>query len=126
MSIISVHNLSKTYRVHEKSAGFRNTAKDLFTRKYVYKQAVDDISFDVEPGEIVGLLGENGAGKTTSLKMLTGILYPIRAMQAVCHVRRNVQGELLVDAYSKFRQHSHEHTMCRIYIWQCGQHRRME
>ena len=76
MSIISVHNLSKTYRVHEKPAGFKNTVKDLFARKYVYKQAVDDISFEVEPGEIVGLLGENGAGKTTSLKMLTGILYP--------------------------------------------------
>ena len=76
MSIISVQNLSKTYRVHEKSAGFRNTVKDLFARIYIYKQAVDDISFDVEPGQIVGLLGENGAGKTTSLKMLTGILYP--------------------------------------------------
>ena len=76
MSIISVKNLSKTYRVHEKPAGFKNTIKDLFARKYIYKKAVDNISFDIQPGEIVGLLGENGAGKTTTLKMLTGILFP--------------------------------------------------
>ena len=76
MSIISVNDLSKTYRVHEKPAGFNNTIKDLFARKYIDKKAVDQISFIVEAGEIVGLLGENGAGKTTTLKMLTGILFP--------------------------------------------------
>jgi len=76
MSIIKVENLSKTYRIHEKPAGFTNTVKDLFARKYIDKKAVDDISFSVNKGEIVGLLGENGAGKTTTLKMLTGILYP--------------------------------------------------
>ena len=76
MSIITVHNLSKTYRIHEKPAGFRNTIIDLFARKYIEKKAVNNLSFSIEPGEIVGLLGENGAGKTTTLKMLTGILYP--------------------------------------------------
>jgi len=76
MDVITAENLSKTYRVHEKPAGFKNTVKDLFARKYIDKKAVDDISFTVGQGEIVGLLGENGAGKTTTLKMLTGILYP--------------------------------------------------
>lgn len=76
MSMIKVENLSKTYRIHEKPAGFKNTVKDLFVRKYIDKKAVDNISFSVNKGEIVGLLGENGAGKTTMLKMLTGILYP--------------------------------------------------
>ncbi|MCL2060129.1 MAG: ATP-binding cassette domain-containing protein [Oscillospiraceae bacterium] len=74
--VISVRDLVKTYRIHEKPAGFKNTIADLFARKYIEKKAVDNLSFDVEPGEIVGLLGENGAGKTTTLKMLTGILYP--------------------------------------------------
>ena len=39
-------------------------------------RAVDHVSFDVRPGEIFGLLGANGAGKTTVIKMLTGILRP--------------------------------------------------
>lgn len=36
-------------------------------------KAVDNISFTVEPGEIVGFIGPNGSGKTTTLKLLTGI-----------------------------------------------------
>ena len=75
-TIIQVNSLSKTYRIHEKPEGFKNTIKDLFSRKYIDKKAVNDLSFTVNTGEIVGLLGENGAGKTTTLKMLTGILYP--------------------------------------------------
>jgi ABC-2 type transport system ATP-binding protein len=38
--------------------------------------AVDDVSFHIGPGEVVGLLGHNGAGKTTIMKMLTGFLEP--------------------------------------------------
>ncbi len=76
MSIINVNNLSKSYKIHEKQEGLKNTIKDLFSRKYVYKDAVNNLNMTIEKGEIVGLLGENGAGKTTTLKMLTGILYP--------------------------------------------------
>jgi ABC-2 type transport system ATP-binding protein len=46
------------------------------TRKYGLVTAVDDVSFAVGNGEIVGLLGHNGAGKTTIMKMLTGYLEP--------------------------------------------------
>ena len=46
------------------------------TRKYGAFTAVDDVSFRVGDGEIVGLLGHNGAGKTTIMKMLTGYLEP--------------------------------------------------
>ena len=76
MSIIYVNNLSKSYKIHEKQEGLKSTIKDLFNRKYVYKEAVNNLNMTIEKGEIVGLLGENGAGKTTTLKMLTGILYP--------------------------------------------------
>ncbi len=46
------------------------------TYSYGSNRAVDDIAFDVEPGEIVGLLGPNRAGKSTTIKMLTGQLLP--------------------------------------------------
>ena len=46
------------------------------TRRYGDFTAVDDVSFHIGRGEIVGLLGHNGAGKTTIMKMLTGYLEP--------------------------------------------------
>ena len=46
------------------------------SRKYGDFTAVDEVSFEISPGEIVGLLGHNGAGKTTIMKMMTGFLEP--------------------------------------------------
>ncbi len=46
------------------------------SRRYGALKAVQDVSFDIQRGEIVGLLGHNGAGKTTIMKMLTGFLEP--------------------------------------------------
>jgi ABC-2 type transport system ATP-binding protein len=45
-------------------------------KQYNGQKAVDDISFELHPGEIVGFLGPNGAGKSTTLKMIAGILMP--------------------------------------------------
>ncbi|MEM7099510.1 MAG: ABC transporter ATP-binding protein [Pseudomonadota bacterium] len=46
------------------------------SRRYGEFLAVDDVTFTIQPGEVVGLLGHNGAGKTTIMKMLTGFLEP--------------------------------------------------
>lgn len=51
------------------------TAKDL-TRTFGAFTAVDHITFDVAAGEVFGFLGANGAGKTTAIRMLTGLLRP--------------------------------------------------
>ena len=50
-------------------------AKDL-TRTFGSFTAVDHITFDVKPGEVFGFLGANGAGKTTAIRILTGLLRP--------------------------------------------------
>ena len=49
---------------------------DRLTKRFGELTAVDDLSFEVKPGEIFGFLGPNGAGKTTTVKMTTGLLRP--------------------------------------------------
>src|SRR4030065_1386150 len=73
---IEVKDLSKTYRVSERSAGLVAALKGLVRRQKKDVRAVRSISFQGEPGEVVGFLGPNGAGKTTTLKVLSGLLYP--------------------------------------------------
>jgi ABC-2 type transport system ATP-binding protein len=73
---ISLHELSKTYRVSEREAGMGAALRSLFRRRMQEVKAVDRLTFELAPGEIVGFLGPNGAGKTTTLKMLSGLLHP--------------------------------------------------
>jgi len=74
--IIRVDQLSKTYKVPEREGGFGAAVGSFFKRKYKDVNAVQKVSFGIEPGKIVGFLGPNGAGKTTTLKMLSGLLHP--------------------------------------------------
>ncbi len=83
MPIIEADGLSKTYRVYQKKEGLLGAVRGLFRREYKEVRAVDNVSFQIEPGEIVGFLGPNGAGKTTTLKMLSGLIYPTRGTARV-------------------------------------------
>jgi ABC-2 type transport system ATP-binding protein len=76
MPSIEVKHLRKVYRVVQKEAGVRGALKGLVRPHYSDKVAVDDLSFSISAGEIVGFIGVNGAGKSTTIKMLTGILQP--------------------------------------------------
>jgi ABC-2 type transport system ATP-binding protein len=76
MPSIVVDRLSKVYPVAIKEPGFNGTVKHFFQRTYRQIKAVQDVSFQIEPGEVVGFLGANGAGKTTTLKMLSGLIHP--------------------------------------------------
>jgi ABC-2 type transport system ATP-binding protein len=76
MPIIEAEGLSKTYRVYQKKDGLLGAVRGLFKREYKEVRAVENVSFQIEPGEIVGFLGPNGAGKTTTLKMLSGLIFP--------------------------------------------------
>ncbi|HLX63986.1 MAG TPA: ATP-binding cassette domain-containing protein [Planctomycetota bacterium] len=76
MPIISVKNLVKEYKTYDRREGLSGAFLDLFHREYKILRAVDDISFDIERGEMVGYIGANGAGKSTTIKMLCGVLYP--------------------------------------------------
>lgn len=76
MPIISVEDLKKEYKINVKKEGLSGAILNLFCPKYEIKQAVKGINFDIEKGEMVGYIGSNGAGKSTTIKMLTGILVP--------------------------------------------------
>ena len=74
--IISVRNLTKVYRNSDRRVGIAGAFLDLFNRRYREIRAVDNISFEIQRGEMVGYIGANGAGKSTTIKMLVGILSP--------------------------------------------------
>ena len=74
--MIKVEHISKEFVSSKKYPGLKGAIKGLFSNEKVRKKAVDDISFDIEEGEIVGYIGSNGAGKSTTIKMMTGILKP--------------------------------------------------
>jgi ABC-2 type transport system ATP-binding protein len=69
-------------------------AQDL-TRKFGGFTAVDRISFDVRAGEVFGFLGANGAGKTTAIRMLTGLLAPSSGRATVAGYDVATQAELI-------------------------------
>lgn len=66
---------------------------DKLTKKFGTFAAVDQISFEVYPGEIFGFLGANGAGKTTAMRMLCGLSFPTAGGGTVAGYDINTQGE---------------------------------
>lgn len=74
-SIISFKHVTKKYKLFKND---RARFLSLFSRRVRYKEnkAIDDLSFDVQKGEGVALIGKNGAGKSTILKMITGVSFP--------------------------------------------------
>lgn len=82
---ISVNNISKMYKLYENPMDRLKESLGL-TRKKRYKEhyALNNVSFQVKKGETVGIIGTNGSGKSTILKIITGVLNP-------------TQGEVVVD-----------------------------
>lgn len=74
---IEVENVYKKYRIYQDRG---NTLKELSLfskrRKYEEKEVLRGVSFTVNKGSSLGLIGQNGCGKSTTLKLLTRIIYP--------------------------------------------------
>lgn len=91
MSFIEVKGISKEFKVNKRSAGIPGMIANMFVPKYEIKQAVNNLSFNIEKGEMVGFIGPNGAGKSSTIKMLSGILCPDK-------------GSISVNGYIPYKQ----------------------
>lgn len=90
MDVIKAKGLTKEFKIFNRREGIVGAFQDLFHRDYRTLRAVDGIDFTVRRGEMVGYIGANGAGKSTTIKMLTGILVP-------------TAGELEVNGYCPYK-----------------------
>jgi ABC-2 type transport system ATP-binding protein len=91
---VAVNELSMTYRVPVRDAGLLAAARSLVHRRFRDVHAVQNLTFEIAPGQIVGFLGRNGAGKTTTMKILAGILHP-------------TSGQVRVLGEIPWRRHNH-------------------
>jgi ABC-2 type transport system ATP-binding protein len=89
--VVSVRGLTKVFRTFRREEGLAAALKSLVRRRSVETIAVSDVTFAIEPGEMVGYIGANGAGKSTTIKMLTGILTP-------------TSGEILCNGFVPYKE----------------------
>jgi ABC-2 type transport system ATP-binding protein len=73
---IRVEEVRRTYRVRKRGEGFWQGLRAYLSVSSEQVEAIRDVSFVIRRGESVGLIGENGAGKSTVIKLLTGVLLP--------------------------------------------------
>ena len=82
---IEVKDVAKVYRLYDKNTDRLKESLGL-TKKNLHKDfyALKGVSFDVEKGQSVGIIGTNGSGKSTILKIITGVLTPTSGEVKVC------------------------------------------
>lgn len=76
MTLIKAEELSKNFRIYQRGDGIKGYLKSFINREYEEVNAVEDLDLEIDEGEMIGYIGSNGAGKSTTVKMLTGILEP--------------------------------------------------
>ena len=73
---IRVEKISKVYKLYSRNIDRLKDSLNLGKGKYKEHYALNNLSFDIKKGECVGIIGTNGAGKSTILKIITGVLSP--------------------------------------------------
>ncbi|WP_186780136.1 ABC transporter ATP-binding protein [Streptomyces salinarius] len=95
--MIVAHELVKEFKIPERRPGLAGSLATLFTRRHRVVRAVDGVSFEIPAGSRTAYIGANGAGKSTTIKMLTGITTPtagycrVRGIEPYRHRQRNAR-----------------------------------
>ncbi len=101
-TVVKVQNISKTYKLYDKPIDRVKEALNPFRKKY-HKDfhALDNVSFDLHRGEALGVIGRNGNGKSTLLKIISGVLTPTSGhvntrgkISAILELTSNLKPEL--------------------------------
>ncbi|HTS71292.1 MAG TPA: ATP-binding cassette domain-containing protein [Terriglobia bacterium] len=92
--MVEVQDLNKEFRTFRRREGVLGALQNLFVREYLTVHAVDHVSFAIGRGEMVGYIGANGAGKSTTIKILTGILVP-------------TSGRVVANGFVPYRERRH-------------------
>lgn len=74
--MIEVHGLTKDFKIYERRDGLLGGLTTLLSRRHRVVRAIDSLTFTIPPGAKVAYIGANGAGKSTTIKILTGIMTP--------------------------------------------------
>jgi ABC-type uncharacterized transport system ATPase subunit len=86
-SAVQLNRVSKSFHVRRaRGGGMTARARDLFRPLTETVQAIDGLSFSIAPGERVAFIGPNGAGESTTLKVLAGILRPLLVVGAAAYL----------------------------------------
>ena len=81
---IEVKNVTKVYSLYKRpSDRLIDTFHLMPWKKYPKNEALKDVSFTIDKGETVGIIGTNGSGKSTILKIITGVLTPTKGKAVV-------------------------------------------
>jgi ABC-2 type transport system ATP-binding protein len=73
---VTCRELSRVFRSRTRRGGLSEAFRSLISPQYIEKRALWDVNLSIPRGSCVGLVGANGAGKTTFLKLLAGLLHP--------------------------------------------------
>jgi ABC-2 type transport system ATP-binding protein len=93
--IVNVEHLTRTFERRTMQTGLLGMVRAMTSRDRGTLTAVADVSFAIQPGEMVGYIGQNGAGKSTTMKMLTGILVPTSGTVSVAGMNPSRQRKRL-------------------------------
>ena len=116
MAMIEVEHLQKNFVKTVKEPGLKGALRSFIHPEKQTFEAVKDLTFEVPKGQILGFIGANGAGKSTTIKMLTGILKPTSGF---CRINGKIpqdnRQDLCQGYWSRFRT---THPVM-VGIWLC-------